>query len=133
MVRSARKYDKRIELFQAQHVPNGFGGNTVTFESVGFSFCNITTLNAQRATDLGLTENNLSIQIELRLRNDVDYSNKNQYFKYKGNDYNIISIEPLDLDGIYAKIIAATNGQPKTFNPIIILQTFDNTFDNTFA
>lgn len=109
-MKRARRFNKRIEILQSSSVPDGFGGNVVTLAKVGTSWCNIKTLSIQRVTDLGLNDNNTVIEVNLRYRDDLDYNVKDTALRYKGVDYNILRVDPVDLEGVNIKITAATNG-----------------------
>tara|TARA_R110002051_G_scaffold308116_1_gene379512 strand:- start:13841 stop:14203 length:363 start_codon:yes stop_codon:yes gene_type:complete len=110
-MRHARKYDRLIEIWQTTNVRNEYGGTEVVTARIGGSYCKIRTLNAQRMIDLGLNENKLAIDIELRNRKDIDYTVRGIFFKYKGTTYNINTIENKDVDGLTLKILAVT-GEP---------------------
>lgn len=106
----ARKYINRIDVYRATYVSDGYGGQTLGEPTLlGKSWCNVKTLRAERATELGLTDNNTVIEISLRKRNDLEYSTNDMYFTYKGIDFNPLRIEHIDLEGYELKIIAASN------------------------
>lgn len=93
----ARKYTKLIEVWQTTKVQGTYGGNTTVAQLITKSWCNlITKKNIYRDTDFGITETSNQVTIQLRKRNDIIYNSKNQFFKYKGEVYNIIS-EPVNV------------------------------------
>lgn len=105
----ARKYINRVKVYQGTVTPDGFGGNTSVMSLAGESWCNVKTLSAQRVTDLGLNENTLVIEANLRDRTDLDYSITGTQLKYKDVFYNILRTEPINLEEKEIKIVAATN------------------------
>lgn len=105
----ARKYINRIQVYQQTPVPDGFGGSTTSSVLVGESWCNVKTLSVQRVTDLGLNENSLVIEVNLRERSDLDYTISGTQLQYRAVIYNILRIEPVDLQEKEIKIVAATN------------------------
>lgn len=106
-----RKYINRIDVYQVSAVSDGFGGNILSEPVlIGSSWCNIKTLRAERVTDLGLSENDLIIEVNLRYRDDLNYTTKNMFFRYRGVDYNLLRIEHINLDRLELKILAASNG-----------------------
>lgn len=105
-----RKYIDRIEIYETTYVSDGFGGQVLGDPVLlGSSWCYVKTLRAERATDLGLVDNNLVIEIDLRYRRDLEYRTKDMYFVYKGIQFNPIRIEHIDLQGFELKIIAVSN------------------------
>ena len=93
----ARKYNKQIEFWQTTKVSDGFSGNVVTTELVAKSFCKIiTNTNIYNDKQFGLSETTNRIVIQLRKRNDITYNSKNQFVKYRGDNY-IISSEPVNV------------------------------------
>lgn len=102
-----RRYINRVEVLRVSNVPDSFGGNTVQNQSLGFSWCNIKTVSVDRVSNLGLNENNLVIEVNLRERDDITYSIKDTIFRYKSIDYNLLRIEPVNLDDREIKIICS--------------------------
>ena len=94
----ARKYTKRIQFYQTTNVADTYGGFTVSEALVATSWCNIKTVsNGQRLTDLGISDPSNSIILQLRQRNDIDYSALDMYVKYRGVKY-IIQNAPTNTD-----------------------------------
>ena len=84
----ARKYTKKIEVWQTTKVVDGFGGNGITTELITSTWCEIITLDKlYRDTDFGVTDTANTIVIRLRKRNDLTYNSLNQFFKYRGEKY----------------------------------------------
>tara|TARA_R110000782_G_C14807087_1_gene412396 strand:+ start:2593 stop:2922 length:330 start_codon:yes stop_codon:yes gene_type:complete len=104
-----RKYINRVSVYQGVATADGVGGSTSVMSLLGDSWCNVKTLSVQRVTDLGLNENSLLIEVNLRDRSDIDYSITNTQLKYQNLFYNIIRVEPINLDGKEIKITAASN------------------------
>lgn len=110
MRKTARKYDKVIQIFGKTKVSDGYGGFTVSEDITGTpAYCSIKTLNAQRVTDLGLNTNTLAIEIELRNNTNIDYNVKDLVIKYKGISYTINTIENKDVNGLYLRITATAS------------------------
>jgi len=84
----ARKYTKKIEVWQTTKVSDGFGGNGVTNELLASSWCEILTPDKlMRNTDFGVTGTANTIIARLRKRNDLPYNSVNQFFVYRGDKY----------------------------------------------
>lgn len=96
-MKRARKYNKRIEVWQTLPVQNEWGGSTVTPQLITTTWCELITTNtAYRSTDMGIIDTTDTITIKLRKRNDLTYNSKNQYFKYRGFKY-VIQTEPINV------------------------------------
>lgn len=84
----ARKYTKKIEVWQTTKVSDGFGGNGVTTELLSSTWCEILTPDKLiRNTDFGVTDTANTIIVRLRKRNDLPYNSVNQFFVYRGDKY----------------------------------------------
>lgn len=94
----ARKYNKRVEIWQTTPKSNGYTVNGGTDETlITTSWCQLVTLDRiNRSTDLGLIDTTNTIIIKLRKRNDINYNSINQFFKYRGLKY-IIQGEPINV------------------------------------
>ena len=93
----ARKYNKKIEVWQTAPLSDGFGGSTISETLLTSSWCSINTLDRiSRSTDFGITDTNDTIVVQLRKRNDLIYNSKNLYFKYRGYKY-LIQSEPINI------------------------------------
>lgn len=107
-----REYTKIIEFWQTEEVADGYGGFTVSEELITSSWCNIKTVSsksrtAQTLTDLGVTDPNSALIINLRYRNDIQYNAINQFIKYRDEKY-IIQNAPanINLENTEVEIIA---------------------------
>ena len=88
----ARKYNKKVEVWQTTSVDDGYGGNGVTTSLLTTSWCNLITENKSKiGNDEGEYTTYETIIIQLRKRNDVTYTSDNQFFKYRGFIYRIKS------------------------------------------
>ena len=88
----ARKYNKKIEVWQTTPVSDGFGGNGVTTSLLASSWCKIITDNKSKVdNEVGESTTYETIIVQLRKRNDVTYLSDNQFFKYRGFVYTIKS------------------------------------------
>ena len=88
----ARKYNKKIEVWQTTPVSDGFGGNGVTTSLLASSWCKIITDSKSKVDDeAGESTTYETIVLQLRKRNDVTYLSDNQFFKYRGFVYTIKS------------------------------------------
>lgn len=123
----ARDYTKQIEVYQYTDTPDGFGGNTVSAESLGFSWArmeNKSTSISQRATSLGLTE--LHEPLIFRIRYTDTVNNRANSLVYLGNEYVIQSI--VDVDQMHRELeIFCIKNENSTIKP-----AKDTTFDYTF-
>lgn len=116
----SRRYTKIIEIWQTTPVEDGYGGSLPNEEVlITKSWCNIKNkTNTQRLTDLGVTDVNNTIVIQLRHRNDINYNAINQYIKYRGVKY-IIQNAPNNVDFQDVDIeIIATRENVKTADVI---------------
>lgn len=119
---NARKYNKRIEIWQTTEVPDGFGGNTINTAKIGASWAKIkTSANnrtiTQRLTDLGIINQELAIIVTCRKRNDLPYNPINQFLKYRGDQYVIKTVTEKDLGNVEVEIIATR--EPITNVPVL--------------
>ena len=94
MALRARKYTKRVQIWQTSFVPDGFGGNVVSEELITTSWAEVKSAAAnskfsQRLVDLGITDPTLALVVKLRYRNDVDYNAINRFLLYRSERYVI--------------------------------------------
>ena len=108
----ARKYTKRIEVWETKVVSDGYGGSTVTEHLINESWANVTTVanNSRyvgKLTDLGIIDPITAIIVQMRWRNDLTYNAINQFLVYKNYKY-IIQNAPsnIDFNGTEVEIIA---------------------------
>jgi hypothetical protein len=94
----ARKYNKKIEIWQTAPVSDGFGGNITSETLLSSSWCKIITnpKNANRQTDFGETETFDRLSVQLRKNVVISYDPKTMFFKYRGVEYNMVS-EPVNI------------------------------------
>lgn len=98
----AKRYNKRVEVWQVDDVPDGYGGNTVSETFLFKVWCNIKSVSnnskyVSRATDLGITDPVNAIIINLRHRKDFSYNAINLFIKYRGVKY-IIQTAPNNIN-----------------------------------
>ena len=123
----AKRYNKRIEIWQVTKTPDGYGGETVTDELITKSWCSIKTAstnksNSTRAESLGITDPTNTIFISTRLRNDITYNAINQYIVYNGFKY-IIQNEPTSVDFTNTEVeIIATRERTKSVENIDVIE-----------
>lgn len=107
----ARKYLSRIEVWKDTEVSDGFGGNVTSPVKVTDSWCNIKTLSGTRLIDLGITEHDYALKLELRHRNDLDYEAEDIFLKYKDISYIVQTVVPKDLENYEIQIIAVKRNE----------------------
>lgn len=84
----ARKYNKKIAIWQTSKVSDGFGGNTIVNTLLTSTWCEIVTLNSlSRSTDFGMIDTSDTLILKLRKRNDLTYNSKIHYFVYRDEKY----------------------------------------------
>lgn len=106
-----RKYKNKIEVLaytDGAATADGFGGNTGGELSLGNTWCSIATLQVNKLTDFGLDQTKTGIIIEVRKRNDIDFSRSDLFFRYKGKDYAVLSTTEKNLNGYHYQIVAYT-------------------------
>ena len=103
----ARKYTKRITIWQSTEVEDGYGGYTVT-DALQYSFwANVETKRAFRTNENGQNDNFVQVLFTIRNRYDIDISVKDNFIKYNGLVYNIDSVMKIDLNNIDIQIYAS--------------------------
>ena len=96
----AREYNKRIDIQQIVSTPDGFGGNTVSFVTIGSSWAKLVNNSisiTQRATVLGISDLYEPLMFKIRFRNDLNYNGRNLALIYAGQQYIIKSIINIDM------------------------------------
>lgn len=118
----ARKYNKRIEIYQTTSVNDGFGGKSIAETKIGTSWANITTLDrANRTTEDGTTDSFKSIIVRTRKRNDLKYNIGNIFIKYRGVKY-VIQQQPINIGFQDREIeFLATGESIKTVNDVSVI------------
>jgi len=108
----ARRFKKRIQVWQTLRVENGFGGNTLNTQLITSTWADIRSLSSnQRFSDktsnFGISNTQLAIIVTVRQRNDLTYNSINQFVKYAGQEYTISSFpEDKNFDHNYITFIA---------------------------
>lgn len=106
--RNSRKLTKRFELWQTSDDDDDQINESTLISS---SWCEIKTFNASsrqfRSTDFGITSTTNSIVIRTRKRNDLTYNSVNQFIKYRGESYTIVT-EPyeVEFDNMFIEFVA---------------------------
>lgn len=107
----ARRFRKRVELWQTESYEDGYGGNLESDYLITTIWANISTLdtksNVSLGNDLGVSDRSNTIVITLRKRSDITYNSVNQYIKYSGYRY-VIQKEPIneDFNNSYITLLA---------------------------
>ncbi len=108
---SARRFNKRIEIYEISDVADGYGGNTVTSTLLATVWAFIRSVKSINLEDYGLDATQLAVKITVRHRADIDYESGNHFIKYQGNEYTIISFPTdLDFDHKFITFLAVRNG-----------------------
>lgn len=94
MLRRARKYTKRIDIYFTNKISDGFGGNRTQENYLYSLWVMINTLNANssfnnRQSDLGTYDKANSLRLLFRYNPQLDFNYKNMYFVYEGSKYFI--------------------------------------------
>lgn len=105
---SARRFRKRIEVWQTLEVADGYGGFTVSEQLITTTWADLKTIDSKKQnTDFGVNTNQLAVMCTVRKRNDFYYNTLNQFIKYAGNKYTIISFpENKNFDNSFITFIA---------------------------
>ena len=112
----ARKYNRRVQIWQTNVVHDGYGGYKVTEALKKTSWANIETVGnnsryVTRLSELGINDPLNTIIVRLRYRNDITYNAINQFIKYRGAKY-IIQNAPSNINFMDTEIeILATREQ----------------------
>ena len=104
----ARRFNKRIELWQTESEADGFGGNTLKTELITITWAEIKALNKYINTDsFGISNTQLAVHVTVRLRKDLTYNSINQFIKYANESYTISSFpENKNFDNAFISFIA---------------------------
>lgn len=108
MPRPARRYSKRIGVWEYTANPNGFGGNTTVDTFLSNVWCEIRTIPIDKLTSFGLDVDQTYIRFYVRKNSAINYKAANVFFKYGGNTYTVNSVTEKDLDGVELEILATT-------------------------
>lgn len=107
----ARRFRKRVELWQTESYEDGYGGNLERDYLITTMWANISTLdtksNVSLGNDLGVADRSNTIVITLRKRSDITYNSVNQFIKYSGYRY-VIQKQPIndDFNNSYVTLLA---------------------------
>jgi head-tail adaptor len=129
----ARGFSKRVELWQVVEAADGFGGYTMTEQLITRTWASVRSLSGRAykdlLTDFGVNVANLAVTITLRFRNDLNYTNLNQFIKYNGDKYIILSFpEDKNFDHRFITFIAYKEPD-KTANILEPLDEVGSIFD----
>ena len=128
----AREYNKRIDIYQGTEEPDGFAGNTVSYELIASSWAKLSSPSSSRFTDLGITDLSNSLLFKVRYNPELNYNGRNLYLSYNGETYVIQSIT--DLDMVHRELdIYCTKANPELILPVVSLQSFDYTLNFTIT
>lgn len=105
MPRPARRYSKRIEVWNYAANPNSFGGNLTTDSKIGDAWAEIRSIPTNKLIDYGLDINQTSLLIYTRKRSDIDLQASDIFFKYKSVEYVPSRVTEVDLDGVELEFI----------------------------
>jgi head-tail adaptor len=96
-MRSARRFRKRIEIWQTDQVFDGFSGST-TAPGIKLltTWADLRSLSQNKPyskefEQYGISNTELAVIVTVRRRKDVFFNSLNQYIKYNGEDYVIKS------------------------------------------
>ena len=111
----ARKFNKRIEVWQTRSADDGYGGQTVADNIITTTWANLQTQEGQNIQDLGLDYTKGVLLVTVRKRDDFAYNSKLIYIKYNSEKYTIASF-PTDENFTKAYItFIAVKEKPGTF------------------
>ena len=117
----ARRYDKRIRVYETTPVPNGSGGDRMESVLIANSWAEIVTEGvARKFHNMGIMDFNDPLIFKVRHRNDLPYNARTLYVTYKGNRYNIQGIKNLNLRDVDIEIYT-TLTQPEDIATIGVL------------
>ena len=102
----SRKYDKIIEIYSSESVPDGFGGSTVSNNLEYSVWSNVTTRRAYVRNEQGQNDNFVETVFTIRNRGDFSINVKENFIVYNQLTYNIDSVLNIDLEGIDIEIMA---------------------------
>ena len=132
----SRKYNKRVEIWQTIEKLDGYGGRLIDELFLTKSWANIVSTGSNRTlsnrlTDLGISDIQNTIIINLRHRNDFSYNGINQFIQYRGQKYIIQSVIEKGLENTEVEIIA-TREKTKNVMEINLNKGFPLSFSIQF-
>ena len=94
MLKRARKYNKKIDLYAVSEVSDGFGGYKTTDVKVASLWCYMTTMSANSrfnfgGDSFGTIDLANSVRLIFRYNPNLTFNYKNMYFMYRGFKYTI--------------------------------------------
>jgi len=103
----ARKYNKRVEIWQTSNVSDGFGGYTNTSSQVGTSWAKIEPMkNDRKSEEVGVETLLNTIIVTMRKRNDLTINPLNMYLRYRSTNYEIQGVVNIGFEDRDLQIIA---------------------------
>jgi len=111
----ARKYNKRIQVFETTLTQNEFAGNVQTTELLFTSWAEIETNGVgYKATDFGIDTFENPVLLRCRYRNDFKYQGRTFHVEYKGLKYIIkgvrnIGVADLEMEIFCQQVEPETN------------------------
>jgi len=101
----ARKYNKRIQLFEVSTQQNEFGGNTPTETLLFSSWCEVVTNGVgYKATDFGIDAFEDPVLFRVRYRNDFKYQGRTLLVKYRNERYVIKAVRNIDVANLETEL-----------------------------
>jgi hypothetical protein len=129
----ARKYNKKIEVYQSAPIFDGYSGNSCSSFTLLFSaWCQIKTLDTtSKDTNVGEIVEESKLVVNLRKNSNIDYTSKGLYFKYRNIDY-IVQGTPINIGFEDREIQVNLINSGVIINPSSAIKIFDQTFGLTF-
>ena len=126
----ARKYNKKIAVYQSVPLSDGYGGNSCSSFTLLFSsWCQIKTLDTlSKESDVGEIVDESKLVLHLRKNSNIDYTTKGLFFKYRGIDY-VVQGTPINIGFEDREIQVNLISSSVTIVPD---KVFAKTFDITF-
>lgn len=93
----AREYDKRIQIYEVQSIPNDFGGHTLTDVLVASSWAKLSTTGlGNKATNMGITTFENPLLFYVRYRKDITYQGRTLFVMYRGDKYIVQAVRDVN-------------------------------------
>lgn len=97
----ARKYNKRIKVYETSLTQNEFGGNSQTVNLLFTSWAEIVTNGVgYKATDFGLDTFENPVLFNCRYRNDFVYQGRTLHVEYKSKKYIIKGVRNIGVSDL---------------------------------
>ena len=114
----ARRLSERVTILEAVTTSNEFGGSTTSFEPTtpaDSRWCMVEDLstgaNAQRSTDIGLTDFTDTLKFTLRYDPLKSISAKINALQFRGDQYTILNVSKMGFTDVKLVLIARKNTQ----------------------